>query len=27
VRHDFTQAIQEHWRKRRIEWNDLKDAY
>lgn len=23
VRHDFTQAIQEHWRKRRIEWNRL----
>ncbi len=21
VRHDFTQAILEHWRKRRIEWN------
>lgn len=24
VRHDFTQAIQEHWRKRRIEWNNVK---
>ncbi|HEX5276687.1 MAG TPA: RNA ligase family protein [Fluviicoccus sp.] len=27
VRHDFTQAIQEHWRKRRIEWNDLAGGY
>lgn len=24
VRHDFTQAIDTHWRKRRLEWNRLK---
>ena len=24
VRHDFTQAIETHWRKRAIEWNRLK---
>ena len=24
VRHDFTQAIETHWRKRRLEWNRLK---
>lgn len=25
VRHDFTQAIDTHWRKRTLEWNRLKD--
>lgn len=26
VRHDFTQAIDTHWRKRALEWNRIGDS-